>query len=133
MIPSSVELVKLDTKSYQENKLIRTNTNSSTSEYFSMSNSPKNLEETFKLTAINNPSSKPILCFTINKNYDYFLIRTQKNKEEILYSSLENDENLAKFIDKTAKNNEIYEYKLKICDKSKNNEFFSNAIKLRAY
>ena len=33
----------------------------------------------------------------------------------------------------TAKINEIYEYKLKICEKSKINEFFSNTIKLKAY
>ncbi len=132
-IPSSIELVKLDKESYETNKLIRTDDDNSTNEYFAIANSPKKLEKTFKLTAINTPQNKPILCFTVNKNYDYFLIRKQKNKEEIIYSSLENNENFVKFIDKTAKLNEICEYKLKICEKSKNNEFFSNTIKLRSY
>lgn len=85
------------------------------------------------LTAINSPHHKPIICFTINKNCDYFLIRAQKKEEEIIFSSSQNNENFVKFIDKTAKNNEIYTYKLKICDKLKNTEFFSNEIKLRTY
>ena len=131
--PTSVELVKLNKTSYENNKLIRTDNNDSTNEYFSTTNSPEKNPKEFQLTAINSTTSKPILCFTVNKNYDFWLIRTQKNKEEILYSSLENNEKNIRFIDKTAKSNEIYEYKLKFCVKSENEEFFSNAIKLKAY
>lgn len=131
--PKTVKLITLDKKSYQENKLIQSESDDGIKEYFSVENLPKKRAETNTLTAINIPNHKPVLCFTINKNCDYFLIREQKNKEEIIYSSLENNENFVFFTDKSAKNNEIYTYKLKICEKFKNEEFFSNEIKLRTY
>ena len=131
--PSSVKLINLSENSYNKNKLIETKSISSLQEYFSIENLPKSEEENFTFTAINSPYHKPILCFTINKNYDFSLIRKHKNKEEIIFSSSENNENFTNFTDKTAKNNEIYTYKLKICDKSKNEEFFSNEIKLKTY
>ena len=104
-----------------------------TEEYFSIKNLPEKQTENFTLTAINLAGKKPVLCFTINKNYDIFLIRTEKNKEEILDFSPEKYENFVNFTDKTAKNNKIYTYKLKFCDKFKNEEFYSNEIKLRIY
>ena len=132
-IPTSVKSIKLDKKSYEENSLVETQNDDGISAFFAKSNLPKSEIKPYVLSAINSPNHKPILCFTINTNADFFLIRTHKNKEETVFSSLENNENFIKFCDKTAKNNEIYTYKLKICDKSKNEEFYSNEIKLKTY
>ncbi len=131
--PNSVELVNLDAKSYTENKIEQSNESKDFQEYFSKNNLPKNQLKSTELFAINSPNHKPILCFTINKNCDYFLIRKQKEREEIIFSSLQNNENFIKFIDKTAKNNQIYTYKLRICGKLNNEEFYSNEIKLKTY
>lgn len=131
--PKSVKLVNLDKTNYSQNKLLETDSQDSIKEYFKIENLPPKASEKNILTVINTPYHKPQLCFTINKNCNYSLIREQKNKEEIIYFSPENNENFINFTDKTVKNNEIYTYKLKICDKSKNEEFFSNEIKLRTY
>ena len=90
-------------------------------------------QKDFQLSAINIKNHKPILYFTLTKNYEFFLIRKQKNKEETIASFLENDNKTVNFTDKSAKNNEIYNYQLKIHDKTTNNEFFSNEIKLKTY
>lgn len=131
--PQTIKLVNLDKKSYDENRLVSSNSDEEIKEYFSVNNLPISDKNPFKLSAINSPNHKPILCFTINKNYDYFLIRSKKNKEETIFSSLDNNEDFIKFLDKSAKSNEIYTYKLKICAKLKTEEFFSNEIKLRVY
>lgn len=132
-VPTSVKQIKLDKEKYNENILLETENEDGINAYFSTSNLPEKEIKENTLSAINSPNHKPILCFTINKNTEFSLIRTQKNKEEIIFSSFENNENFIKFCDKTAKNNEIYTYKLKICEKSKNEEFYSNEIKLKAY
>lgn len=131
--PKTVTLISLDENEYNNNKLKLTKSDSKYKEYFLSSNIPKMEENYFKLEAINTPHSKPILCFTINKNYDYFLIRKQNSEEKILFSSSENSPNFIKFCDKTAQNGKIYTYFLKICEKNKNEELFSNAIKLKVY
>lgn len=131
--PNTVTMVSLDKESYNKNKLIQSENENSLKEYFDNKNTPNTQDNNFTLNAINSMNHKPILCFTLNKNYDYFLIRSQKNREEIIFSSLDNNENFIKFCDKSAKNNEIYTYKLKICEKNKNEEFFSNSTKLKAY
>ena len=131
--PNSVKLISLDKTSYLENKLINSNSASEINEYFSIKNLPEKQTQNFKLEVINSPSSKPVICFTINKNCDFFVIREHKKEEEIIFSSSENKENFIKFIDKTAKSSEIYTYKVKFCDKLKNEEFFSNEIKLKVY
>jgi membrane carboxypeptidase/penicillin-binding protein len=131
--PNSVKLISLDEKSYQDNKLKKSNSKSEFNEYFSTKNLPKKDAENFHLEVINSPLNKPIICFTINKNYDFFVIREHKKEEEIIFSSSENNENFIKFIDKSAKSSEIYTYKVKFCGKSNNEEFFSNEIKLKIY
>ena len=131
--PNSVKLISLDKTSYLENKLINSNSASEINEYFSIKNLPEKQTQNFKLEVINSPSSKPVICFTINKNCDFFVIREHKKEEEIIFSSSENKENFIKFIDKTATSSEIYTYKVKFCDKLKNEEFFSNEIKLKVY
>lgn len=132
-VPVSVKKIKLDKSAYENNKLLENENGEYFEEYFSKENLPKKQENDFNLTAINSPNHKPILCFTINKNYDYFLIRKQKKEEEIIFSSSENNDKNIKFIDKTAKSNEIYTYFIKICEKSKNEYFFSNEISLKVY
>lgn len=131
--PKTIKSVKLDRISYEENKLLETEDENSIQEYFDINNLPEKSKNNFSLEAINSPNHKPILCFTLNKNYDYFLIRAQENREEIIFSSLENEDDFIKFCDKSAKNGEIYTYKLKICGKNKNEELFSNSIKLKVY
>lgn len=131
--PNSVKSVKVNNEINQETQPLDTLNNENTEEYFSEKNFPKKSEKEFTLEAINSPNHKPILCFTLNKNYNYFLIRSQKNREKIIFSSTENDTNFVKFCDKTAKNNQIYTYKVKFCAKSKNEEFFSNEITLKVY
>lgn len=131
--PNSVKLVNLDEKNYTNNELVASTTDSKIKEYFKNENSPK-LEQNFlELNAINSPNHKPILCFTVNKNYDFYLIRKQNDEEKIILSSTQNNENFIKFCDKTAKNNEIYTYFVKFCGKLKNDELFTNEIKLKAY
>lgn len=131
--PNSVKLVNLDEKNYANNELVESTADSKIKEYFKNENSPK-LEQNFlELKAINSPNHKPILCFTVNKNYDFYLIRKQNNEEKIILSSTQNNENFIKFCDKTAKNNEIYTYFVKFCGKFKNDELFTNEIKLKAY
>ena len=132
-IPNSVKQINLNKESYQENKLISSNINSEIKEYFSIENLPQKEDENFVLEVINTPYNKPTICFTVNKNYDFFVLRSHKKEEEIIFSSSQNNENFIKFIDKSAKSNEIYTYKVKFCEKSKNEEFYSNEIKLRAY
>lgn len=120
---------KPDNFSYPETKKIISSSN------ISLSNFDNNLssENDFKLTAINIKNHKPILCFTLNNDYNYYLIRTQKNKEETIASFLENNDKNINFTDASAKNNSLYSYKLKICSKDKNDEFYSNEIKLKTF
>lgn len=132
-IPKSVTKINLDKTKYQENELLETKNSDGIEEYFSLSNTPKKESDFTLLKAINSKNHKPILCFTINKNYDYYLIRSQEKREEIIFSSLGNNENFITFCDKTAKNGQIYTYKLKICGKLKNEQFFSNDISLKVY
>lgn len=131
--PNSVKLVSLDEESYSKNKLKKSNIDSELKEYFNTSNLPNEDPEEFKIKVINSPKTKPVICFTINKNYDFSIIRTHKKEEEIIFSSSENNENFISFTDKTAKSSKIYTYKVKFCEKSKNEEFFSNEVKLRVY
>ena len=86
------------------------------------------------LSIINNENRKPILVFFVNPNNTYNIIRKHKNKEEII-SSLNNlkSDKLIKFEDISAKNNEIYEYFIEICEKSTTKKHYSNHIKLKSY
>lgn len=132
-VPANIKKIKLDKTDYEHNKLTPTVSNDSIEEYFSDKNFPKTEEPKFIISAINTKNHKPIICFTINKNTDFSIIRTQKEKEETIFSSLNNSDEIIKFCDKTAKNNQIYTYKVKFCDKFKNEEFYSNEIKLKTF
>lgn len=133
--PNSVITKNLNIEKYQnENTIEIDNSNSDHLELFSEENIPQNSnQELFNFSVINTPKTKPILCFTLNKNYDFSVIKTQKKEEKIIFSSHKNDQNLVFFEDKTAKNNEIIEYKIKFCEKSTNEEFYSKSIKIKTF
>ncbi len=136
-VPTSVKETQIDLETYNnENKITAQKTNNSSflTEYFAIENAPKtNTPKLFQIRVINTPKTKPIICFTLNKNYDFSIIKTQKKEEKILFSSLKNDQNFVFFEDKSAKNGEIAEYKVKFCEKSTNEEFYSRSIKIRAF
>ena len=136
-VPKSVLTKEIDFDSYtQKNQIKQVQDDSKTKiiEYFSNDNKPNEIEQDlFKLSVINTPKTKPILCFTLNKKYDFFVIKTQKKEEKIIFSSLKNEQNFVFFEDKTAKKNEIAEYKIKFCEKTTNEEFYSNSIKIRVF
>jgi len=134
-IPSSVSKEKLNKLEYEQNNSLKLSTQEdSFEEYFSKENKPKvDEEKLFHLSVINTPKTKPLLCFTLNKNYDFSVIKTQKKEEKILFSSSKNTQNFVIFEDKSAENNEICEYKIKFCEKSTNEEFYSNSIKIKTF
>ena len=105
--------------------------------YLNKSTISTNLFETENntfLKAINTEKRKPILMFFASKNNTYNIIRKHKNKEEIISSlkNLNNDKTI-KFEDISAKNNEIYEYFIEICEKSTTKKYHSNHIKLKSF
>ena len=126
---------KLNKLEYEQNNSLKLSTQEdSFEEYFSKENKPKvDEEKLFHLSVINTPKTKPLLCFTLNKNYDFSVIKTQKKEEKILFSSSKNTQNFVIFEDKSAENNEICEYKIKFCEKSTNEEFYSNSIKIKTF
>ena len=133
--PSSVIQKNLDIDEYVKNKIsVSADKTNSIKEYFQKEFAPVETEENlFHLSVINTPKTKPLLCFTLNKNYDFSIIKTKKEEEKILFSSSKNTQNFVIFEDKTSKNNEICEYKIKFCEKSTNEEFYSNPIKIKAF
>lgn len=133
--PSSVIQKNLDIDEYVKNKIsVSKDKTNSIKEYFQKEFAPVETEEKFfHLSVINTPKTKPLLCFTLNKNYDFSIIKTKKEEEKILFSSSKNTQNFVIFEDKTSKNNEICEYKIKFCEKSTNEEFYSNPIKIKAF
>lgn len=86
------------------------------------------------IEAINIVGRKPVICFKASKNYNYYIKRINEKKEETIssFTSIEYDKTI-KFEDISAKNNEIYEYFIEICEKSTNKTYKSNHIKLKSY
>lgn len=136
-IPSSVKTKSISKENYKNNIISTTdNPTDSITEIFSKTNLPSQDTSTLdlKLEVFNFKNKKPILCLFTSPNYTYKFIRKEKDKEVILVN-LDNVENanFTKFEDKTAKNNEIYEYFAEICEKSTNKIFLTNAIKLKTF
>ena len=136
-IPSSVKTKSISKVNYKNNIISTTdNPTDSITEIFSKTNLPSQDTSTLdlKLEVFNFKNKKPILCLFTSPNYTYKFIRKEKDKEVILVN-LDNVENanFTKFEDKTAKNNEIYEYFAEICEKSTNKIFLTNAIKLKTF
>lgn len=127
-------------KNFSKQKLNYNNYNNDmhTSKTFPMSFNTKilnnNISPNLTLTALNLKDNKPILIFEANENYTYKIIRKQNNKEEII-SSLQNvkQPKIIKFVDISAKNNQIYEYLVEICEKSTTKKYQTNTIKLKTF
>lgn len=135
--PSSVVKLNLNKQDYDNNKLTKSdNSKDSIMEVFSKNNLPNNNDKfpNLNLDVFNFKNQKPILCFSADENHIYNIHRINKNKEEII-SSLENvnSSKIIKFSDNSAKNNEIYEYFVEICDKSSDKTYKTNKIKLRTF
>lgn len=135
--PDSVSSYNLNKTDYENNILAYTeSTDNIISELFSTKNPPTKSENSLslKLEISNSPGKKPELTFFASKNYDYKIIRKNKNMEEII-SSIDNLNNskFVKFEDKTALNNEIYEYLVEFCEKSTSKTYQTNSIKLKTY
>lgn len=136
-VPNSVITKQIDKTDYQNNIISQTdNLQNSITETFAKNNLPQKTKSSLnlKLDIFNFENKKPILCFHTSPNYTYNIIRKQNEKEEII-SSLTNtqDTKIAKFEDKTAENDKIYEYFVEICEKSSNKTFKTNSIKLKTY
>ena len=136
-VPNTIIYKNIDKAEYQNNKVIETdNKSTSIKEIFSKNNLPKknHTSLSLKLEAFNFENKKPILCFFASENYDYKLVRKHNNNYEIIteFKNVKNFETI-KFEDKTANNNEIYEYFVEICEKSTNKSFKTNTIKLKSY
>lgn len=136
-MPDSVTTLKLDKTEYENNKLIVTEKQDNVVEdIFAKSNLPTITENSLnlKLDVFNLENHKPIICFFASPNYTYKIIRKEKNKEETI-SSLNNitSAKITKFEDNSAKNNNIYEYFVEICEKSTNKTYKTNSVKLKTF
>ena len=135
--PSSIENKSISKTNYEKN-IISTTDNPSdiTTEIFSKTNlpSPSHSSLDLKLEVFNFKNKKPILCLFTSPNYTYKFIRKEKDKDTVLVNidNLDNA-NFTKFEDKTAENDEIYEYFAEICEKSTNQTFHTNTIKLKTF
>ncbi len=136
-IPSSVSKISINKNDYDNNIISQTEqSNNSITEIFSKSNLPPKTDNTLslKLEVINQHDKKPILCFYASNNYNYNIIRKNKTKEETISSLVGDFESkIIKFEDISAKNTEIYEYFVEICDKYNNHKFNTNSVKLKPY
>lgn len=135
--PTSVSIQKIDKSEYSNNIIYKTsNQTDFIEETFSINNLPKENDSnpSFELKIINKEGRKPILSFYVSKNYIYNIIRINKNKEEKIssLSTINNSKNI-KFEDISAKNGQIYEYFIEICEKSSSKKHFSNKIKLKSF
>ncbi len=124
-------------KKYKPKNLLQTNktvTTISNQDLFSPETENPLNELNLTLTVDNNENRKPILKFFASKNYIYNIIRKDNKKEEIIssFKSINNSKNI-KFEDISAKNNEIYEYFVEICEKSTTKKYYTNHVKLKAY
>lgn len=136
-LPDSVVIKHIDKTDYQNNIISQTdNIQNSITETFAKNNLPQKTKTSLnlKLDVFNFENKKPILCFHTSQNYTYNIIRKQNEKEEIISSLTNiNDSKIAKFEDKTAENDKIYEYFVEICEKSSNKTFKTNSVKLKTY
>lgn len=118
-VPDDIKFVTTENNKTEENQV------------YSTDNLPQDISLDYKINVYNFSNKKPIIEFKTNNNYSYEIIRKTTEKEEIIFSS-SSDKNV-KFEDKTAKNNEIYEYFVKFCTFSNNEVFESNHIKLKTF
>lgn len=135
--PNSVKTKAISKTDYSLGKISLTNNPSdSITELFSSTNLPqyKNSFLPTKLEVFNFENQPPILCFFTSPNLTYQIIR-KENDKEVLLATIENldDSKITKFEDKTVKNSQIYEYFVKICEKSSNLTHQTNSVKLKTF
>ena len=134
--PSSVETKTITKSDYQNNEIYLSDSDDGINEIFSKQNLPKqkNTKPNLNLEVFNFENRKPILSFFTSNNFTYNIKRIQENKEETISSLSPTDElKITKFEDISAKNNEIYEYFVEICEKSTNKIYQTNKIKLKTF
>lgn len=107
--------------------------NETIEENFQETNIPKNTSLNLTIEAFNFENRKPIITFFASNKYTYNIIRIHEKKEEKISSlSPKDDLKIIKYEDISAKYSEIYEYLIEICDKSSNQKYYTNRIKLKA-
>ena len=135
--PQSIKTKTISKENYKNNIISTTdNPADSITEIFSKTNLPSQNSSSLdlKLEVFNFKNKQPLLCLFTTPSYTYKFIRKQKDKEEILaYIDDIKNANFTKIEDKTAKNDEIYEYFAEICEKSTNQTFHTNTIKLKTF
>ena len=135
--PSSVIAQTINKSDYENNIVSKTdNPENALIEIFSKNNLPAQTNSSLNLNldVFNFSAKKPILSFFISPNHEYKIIRTNKNKEEII-SSLKNinESKTINHIDSAAKTNEIYTYKVEVFDTLTGKTHSTNTISLKAY
>ena len=137
-VPSDVETKQISKTEYEKNVVVETDNNTdSISEVFSKNNLPqkKLLTPNLNFEAFNFIDEKPILSFFTSPEFKYKIMRKEQNESD--FEAIEtidpNSSEIYKFCDKTAKNNKIYEYFVKICEKSSTEEYQTKTIKLKSF
>lgn len=140
-IPEDIVYKDIDTRSYENKKLLLAN-NSTLEKYkksliFDKDNLPPytvEIDAHFPVLEINmEEGQKPELEFDTNIGYCYNLIRTCGKKEEIIYTVNGNNQKV-KFKDTSALSGKIYEYKVESENiVSENIKGYSNSVKLMSY
>lgn len=133
IIPDSVEKINIDRLNDDKNFPTKIDSSQTISEYFAKNNLPKFSTET-KIDILNFENKKPVICFYADSDFNYYLKRKNKTKEETIFSLAGNFENQnVKFCDAHADSNQIYEYYLEFTDKSNSGFKKSNSIKLKTF
>lgn len=130
--PNSIKQIKLNKEAY-ENNILKSDseTENFVIENFAADNLPKNNFLPFSMNIYNFENKKPLIEFETNKNFSYEIIRKQKEKEEIISSSI--SENIITFEDSSAISNEIYEYFIRFKNLTNNITTESNHITLKSF
>lgn len=137
-VPSEVETKQISKTEYEKNVVVETDNNTdSISEVFSKNNLPqkKILTPNLKFEAFNFIDEKPILSFFTSPDFEYKIMRKEQSESDFtpIETINSNSSEIYKFCDKTAQNNKIYEYFLKICEKSSTEEYKTKIIKLKSF
>lgn len=140
-IPEGIVYKDIDTRSYENKKLLLAN-NSTLDKYkksviFSKDNLPSytmEIDAHFPVLEINmEEGQKPELIFDTIQGYSYKVIRIIDNNEEIIFETNGNDQKI-KYKDESSISGKIYEYKIMSESiVSRNIKGNSNSIKLMSY
>lgn len=139
--PSDVVTMDIDTRSLEKGNvslaLPQTPNRYKKSALFSVDNLPPYSSEIDvfvpALSVKMEENQKPILTFDTKDDFSFKLVRTCRNKQEIIYSAVGNG-SVLKFQDNSAPPSEICEYQVYVrCESSSVPETKSNIVKLMSY